>query len=335
MKRFAFLSGLVGLTLFGLLVAYSGFDDVAGAVASAGWATALVVAARAVAILAAALAWRFLFPVGLSVSAGVAVVVRFIREAVNNLLPVGQVGGDLVGARLLTFSKLDGALAGAVTIADVAVQAATQILFALVGVAILFALGGDSPIVRYAAGGLVVGVALVAAFFLLQARFGARWVSGVLRRLGSGRDWFGTALIERLWQRLGAVYASPARVAASAIVHLVVWFLGSVEVYVALHFMGHPVTVAEAIVIESLGQAVRGAAFVIPGGLGVQEGGYIALCGLFGVPPGPALALSLVKRVADLALGLPFLIVWQVMEGRRALRPRSGATARPLAESPG
>jgi hypothetical protein len=64
-------------------------------------------------------------------------------------------------------------------------------------------------------------------------------------------------------------------------------------------------------------QAVRSAAFAVPGALGVQEGGLIALCAVFGIPAQSALALSLIKRVADLAVGAPGLLVWQALEGRR------------------
>ena len=64
-------------------------------------------------------------------------------------------------------------------------------------------------------------------------------------------------------------------------------------------------------VIESLGQAVRSAGFFIPGALGVQEGGYVLLCGLFGIPADQALALALIRRLRDIALGLPGLIVWR------------------------
>jgi hypothetical protein len=39
------------------------------------------------------------------------------------------------------------------------------------------------------------------------------------------------------------------------------------------------------------------------------------LCAIFGVPPEAALALSLVKRLPDLVLGVPGLIAWQAMEG--------------------
>jgi len=85
--------------------------------------------------------------------------------------------------------------------------------------------------------------------------------------------------------------------------------------------MGHPVDLKEAIILESLTNAIRGAAFVVPGGFGVQEGGLVLLGHLMGLAPETALALSLVKRVPDLALGLPGLLAWHWLEVRRLLGP--------------
>jgi len=76
------------------------------------------------------------------------------------------------------------------------------------------------------------------------------------------------------------------------------------------------------LMLESLGQAIRGFAFAIPGALGVQEGGYVLLGSLLGIPAPVALALSLTKRARDFALGIPGLIYWQIAEGRW-LRRRS------------
>jgi uncharacterized membrane protein YbhN (UPF0104 family) len=71
--------------------------------------------------------------------------------------------------------------------------------------------------------------------------------------------------------------------------------------------------------IESLGQGSRAVAFVLPGGLGVQDGTLIAVCAIFGVPADVALAMALLKRVPDLVLGIPSLVAWQTLEGRRLL----------------
>jgi hypothetical protein len=72
--------------------------------------------------------------------------------------------------------------------------------------------------------------------------------------------------------------------------------------------VGHPVSWVTALLLESLGQAVRGAAFAVPGALGVQETGYVLLAPLAGLTTEVALALSLAKRVRELLLGLPGLL---------------------------
>jgi hypothetical protein len=47
---------------------------------------------------------------------------------------------------------------------------------------------------------------------------------------------------------------------------------------------------------------------------------------VFGLTPETALALSLLKRARDLAIGVPALLVWQVLESGRLLSRRPGAT---------
>jgi len=74
---------------------------------------------------------------------------------------------------------------------------------------------------------------------------------------------------------------------------------------------------------------VRAAAFLIPGAIGVQEGGFIVLGSLVGLGPEVSLALSLTKRVRELLLGIPGLIIWQAAEGRR-LWPRKQKAHRKL-----
>ena len=44
--------------------------------------------------------------------------------------------------------------------------------------------------------------------------------------------------------------------------------------------------------IESLGQALKGAGFAIPGAIGVAEGALVVICHLFGLAPEVAIALA-------------------------------------------
>jgi uncharacterized membrane protein YbhN (UPF0104 family) len=61
-------------------------------------------------------------------------------------------------------------------------------------------------------------------------------------------------------------------------------------------------------------QAVSSAAFFVPGGLGVQEGGFILIGGALGLDPATCLALAGARRIRDLLIFLPGLFAWQIAE---------------------
>ena len=88
------------------------------------------------------------------------------------------------------------------------------------------------------------------------------------------------------------------------------------EVWLILYLLGHPVSFAEAFILESLGQAARSAGFMVPGGIGIQEGGLLLIGAHLGLTPELALALSLGKRAREIVIGVPCLIAWQLAEGR-------------------
>jgi uncharacterized membrane protein YbhN (UPF0104 family) len=85
--------------------------------------------------------------------------------------------------------------------------------------------------------------------------------------------------------------------------------------------LGQPLGIVDALILESLSSGVRAAAFMLPWGLGALEGGFVMLGALFGLPADTALAISLTKRVRELALGLPGLFVWHWIEGHHIAAP--------------
>src|SRR5262245_48948882 len=95
------------------LSAWSGINDVENAVASVGWGTLLVVLTRATTVSIAGAGWWLLFPAGQSLQLRAVLLLRFVREGVNALLPLTQVGGDIIAARLLTFWAVPGPLGAA------------------------------------------------------------------------------------------------------------------------------------------------------------------------------------------------------------------------------
>ena len=96
---------------------------------------------------------------------------------------------------------------------------------------------------------------------------------------------------------------------------------------IALRAMGLHASIANAIILQSVALTLRNIAFPVPGGIGVQESGYVVVGNLLGIPGNAAFALSLIVRVRELALGIPGLILWQLIEGRRLWRARAAQGA--------
>jgi putative membrane protein len=313
-KQTGVIAWLVGIAALIGLVIWSGVDSVGHAVTSVGWGIVAVVMVRIVTVSVAGAGWWLLFPPDRPPQLQTCILFRFIREAANVLLPMAQVGGDLIGARLLTLRGIAGSLAAASVIVDVLLQAATQFLFACIGLAVLMALGASETVAHTAAGALAIAAFLLLGFYLAQRQGGQRLLQWGISRLSGDQKWRVLGTIETVYQYLTAIYGSRSRLFTSTVVHLLGWLIGVAEVLVVFAFMGHPIGLGEALVIESLLHAIRGAAFAIPGALGAQEGGLVLLCAIFGIPPEQAIALSLVKRAADLVLGVPGLVGWQMLE---------------------
>ena len=102
--------------------------------------------------------------------------------------------------------------------------------------------------------------------------------------------------------------------------HFISWAGGLFEVYVGLLAMGHEVSLRQAFIIECLGMAARSVGFAVPGALGVQEGGFILVGGLFGIAPDMAIALSMLKRAREVSVGAAGLLTWQWAELSRWFR---------------
>jgi putative membrane protein len=232
------------------------------------------------------------------------VSLRFIREAIKVLLRMAQIGGDLIGTGLLTLYGVQAALAAASVIVDVLLQAATQFLFAMIGLLALIALGADATLAWVATLGLGLAGLMLAGFYLAQGRRGQRILHFALNRLTGDRKWPVLGTINAVYRNLAMVYAVRSKLVASIVVHMAGWIFGVAEVLIVFAFMGNPISLAEALVIESLLHAIRGAAFAIPSALGAQEGGLVLLCAVFGIPTEQAIALSLVKRAPTRFRGL-------------------------------
>jgi uncharacterized protein (TIRG00374 family) len=129
---------------------------------------------------------------------------------------------------------------------------------------------------------------------------------------------------EALDQTIRLLYARRSGIAACCFFWILSWLIAAGEVWIALWALGLRASFTIAIILESTSLFIRSAAFLVPGAVGVQEGGYILLGNLLGIPGDMALALSLLRRVRELASGIPGVVAWQFVEARQLRRKRAG-----------
>jgi putative membrane protein len=328
MKALPILAAIVGVAATVALVGYFGAGAVMRSLLAVGGVGFVAICAiHLVLIGTMGLAWRALLP---GVSVGTPIWARLVRDAGSEVLPLSQVGGYVLGARALALAGVPGTLAAASTIVDVTLEFVAQLAYTALGLAWFVRLQPDSP----AATPVLVGLALAAfaaTSFVLVQRRGIDFFDRIARYLG--RSWIertaaGAAALHRA---LADIYRRRRGLWASGALHLACWIASAVEVWLALRLAGEPLSFGAVLAIESLLYAVRTAAFVVPNAVGVQEGAYVLLGAGFGLSPEMSLALSLLKRARDLAIGLPTIAVWQVAESRRLWRRRSVAAA-PVSE---
>lgn len=317
------VAGLLGLALFVFFIVASGAEDVGRVMLVLGWRLAPITLFHIVPLLFSAFSWWALIFAASRPHVATVLWVRWIRESINSLLPVAGVGGDFASVRLLAQRGVPVVDAAASVVADTTVGVATQLVFVLAGVALLVARspGNGALDLAYAVlVGLTVFVALIAGFLLAQHRSLFATILRLAHRLAPAEgvaDLAGGAA--KVDDAIVATYRRGRPLASACLLHLAGWAAGAGEVWLVLHFLGRPFGLVDAFVLESLSSGVRAAAFLAPGALGAQEGAFVLFGHLVGLPADVALAISLSKRVRELALGVPGLILWQWIEGRRLI----------------
>jgi putative membrane protein len=239
----------------------------------------------------------------------------WIRESVNSMLPVARIGGEIVTFRLMLRRGVLSSIAAASLVADMQLTLISQLLFTLFGIGFLLAHAASNAL-RVAgdlAWGAVALTPILVLFALVQHASPFERLTRLLNRVTSGKltSLVGPSAqideeIRFIWRRRGVVLC-----------YLFIWqplqcLATAFEIWLALRFLGVRAGFAEAVVIESLIQAVSSAAFFVPGALGVQEGGFVLIGGALGLSPSTSLALAGARRIRDLLIFLPGLLAWQV-----------------------
>ena len=314
--RIALFAGLA--LLIGLIVHEGG--SIVTPLMRAGWVLLWLVPLHVLPLLLDSRGWQAL--IERRVPAGILLWIASVREAVNRLLPVANIGGELVGIRLLTATGIEGVQAAASVTTETLLTLFSQYLFVALGVTCLLRL---THTVHSADGALIgLGASLPVIVLLgILLRYGSvfeRLEKTAVRLLGEETLSFLNGKSASLDAAIRRLIAQRLRLLQTLSWQLIGMISGTIETWLALRWLGHPVGFGAALALESLTQAARNFIFLVPAGLGVQEATLVGGGHLLGINGDLALALSLAKRMREIIFGTPALLSWYWIEGRKELQ---------------
>lgn len=324
-----YLLGLAGVALFIVLLFREGAGQVGLAIARAGWGLLALTIYHLLQTLSDSAGWLVLIPKEDRIPLSRSFAVHWIGESINNLLPTARVGGDIVIARVASMWGTPLRTATAAIIVNVTIGIVTKVFYLVMACILLVGATGRTDLARPAIVAVLTGTLAVTGFYAVQRAGVFRWSASLASRLAKSPAW--DSLVhggEALDQTIRLLYARRAGIAGCCLFWISSWLIASGEVWIALRVLGLPSSFTTAVILESTSLAIRGAAFLVPGALGVQEGGYILIGNLLGISGDMALALSLLRRVREIALGIPGLIAWQLIEAGRLWQTRGGGVTR-------
>ena len=314
MKHAARWLSVAGLALAVALFAREDLSAIVALLATAAAGLAIAGLSHVVSMTLNARAWQCVLPRATRPSLAAMTCAVWLRESVNGLVPVARIGGELVSYRLLARTRVSRAFAAGSLAVDMAVSLVSQLAFALVGVALLVVRSDDRALTIDVAIAIGVLAALAIAFIATQRR-------GIFERVArlASRAWLGrlSAMVpmsRRIDRAIAATYRRPRALVACFGWQLAGWIAGSIEIALALAFLGHPVSATVAVAIEAVIQAVSSVAFAVPGALGVQEGAFVVVGAMLGLDAPLSLALAAARRVRDAVVFFPGLVAWYAIE---------------------
>ena len=319
MRIFPIFGLVLGLSIFIALILWQGLGDIFGVLISGGWELLALPVIWLPCLPIAAISWRMLLPCRPKFRS--VLVALWIGRAINTLLPVATIGGEIAKARLITLWGAKGVTASASVLVDKSVQAIAVAIWAYLGALLLVYLAIDNELAFAVTLGTTALVAGLLIFILIQKA----GIVGLIAKL-AGKLVHQDSLVtivtnaHEVDTQVRKLYRDYARITIATLWRTLALIIQTAEVCLACYLLGYPIDLTEALMLKALTSTISDIAFFVPGAYGIQEGSYLMLGGLLGMPPGLALAVSLATRIRELVIDLPGVLTWQYIEAKQLLK---------------
>lgn len=323
MKRIALIGLFTGLFIFICLLFWQGFTDVLNLLFSSGWALLWLPVVWLPCLIPLAHSWRLCFITEPVPSLKKALLGIWMGRAVNTLLPVATIGGEIVKARYIALSGGNANAATASVMVDKTIQAFAVVIWGFIGVGLLIYTATDNNLATLTLSGFIILATSVTIFIYVQKA----GIFGFVTRLGGSliktESWEGISRNARdVDETIKQIYRDRKRVYLATAIKTSGYALHTSEVWLACYLLGFPISLMEAVMLKSLTSTISDVAFIIPNAYGIQEGAYIMIGNLLGINPELALAISLAVRIREVIIDPAGLLLWHQIETRHLLKRR-------------
>lgn len=303
-----------GLGLLAWLVVRSGPSRLAADLLRVGWWMIALLAIAAVRNLLRAGAARLALGEDrqrLSVSAMYALLM--VSDAIQFAAVAGLLFGQTAKGWLLA-RRVSGPRAVSAVMIDLLLYYLSAVVFALGGIALFFILYPITPAAR--AAGLGAGVVLAGAILFAWLAFRRRWLraSHLVKSLGRWGLVRQKETVERAAdiddQTFTFHQRHPAALRGILALDFACHFLSAFEVTVILWVLGGGGNYRAGIVVEAFSKFVSAGGWVVPGDIGVYQGGTGLIFLLLGYSLATGVAVGLVRQIRSILwAGLGFLML--------------------------
>ncbi|MEE2657896.1 MAG: lysylphosphatidylglycerol synthase transmembrane domain-containing protein [Candidatus Latescibacterota bacterium] len=293
-----------GLLLLGYLIGTLGLSEILHNLNVMKWGFPLVLLLAFGWHVTNSIAWACAFPPGAFRPRLTSLfMAKLAGEAVNQLTPLANVGGEPLKAYLLRHQSPTSRGLASVVVNKTA-QVFTGLGFTAVGLS-LVVLHWELPLslplpIQVGFTALLLLLALLIWAIYRKQRHMFTSILGMLHRLGIGLGMVEQRMTKavRIDENISRFYGEhKARFLLVMLFHAAGWMLGACETYVILRSLGTGIDFEIAFLITSLTVIINSLFFFMPSNIGVLEGGQVFLFLTLGLDPAMGLSLGIVKRM--------------------------------------
>ncbi|HYW34393.1 MAG TPA: lysylphosphatidylglycerol synthase domain-containing protein [Balneolaceae bacterium] len=306
---------LIGLGILGIAIYWTGYSKISKAMVRGGPKLFLLVLFYPVDLLSRGYGWKFVFPGSKKYSTILFITGMWFAQSVNRLVPTANIGGLIIRGRYFVKKGADEENVIASLVADRTFHGIATVVILILGALLILKKPVKREILAIISGSCLFLIVSIYVFIRLQRSYG---ISRFLDRwAGNGEGLLATAeeKAREVEERLNHIYESPWPLTYSTAIRVLGDILLAGEVWVAARLMNTPISILDALTLRLIAFGIRSIAFVVWGGLGVQESTYALLSSFVGLSPASLVAISLATRVREIVAAIIGMAFWLGREG--------------------